>query len=132
MPFQIQPVREFLVRPTIPSQLARLFELAYNIIWSWEPTIRALFRRLDPALWRESGYNPVVMLGRVSQETLERAAADPRYLAHYAQACQRYDAHMQDGRAPQDGKLIAYFSAEYGLTECLPVYSGGLGILSAD
>lgn len=132
MPFQIQPVREFLVRPTIPPQLARMFELAYNILWSWEPTIRALFRRLDPALWRESGYNPVVMLGRVSQETLERAAADPRYLAHYAQACQRYDAHMQDGRAPQDGKLIAYFSAEYGLTECLPIYSGGLGILSGD
>src|SRR5712692_1143118 len=102
LPFQIQPVREFLVRPTIPPQLARMFELAYNIAWSWEPAIRALFRRLDPALWKESGYNPVVMLGRVSQEILERAAADPRYLAHYAQACQRYDAHMQDDRAPQD------------------------------
>ena len=132
MPFHIQPVREFLVRPAIPPALSRMSELAYNIIWSWDPTIRALFRRLDPALWKESGYNPVVMLGRVSQDTLERAAADPRYLAHYAQACQRYDANMQNGRPYADGKLMAYFSAEYGLTECLPIYSGGLGILSGD
>src|SRR5882724_4580505 len=132
MPFQIQPVREFLVRPAIPPPLSRMTELAYNILWSWEPSIRALFRRLDPALWKESGYNPVAILGRVQQETLERAAADPRYLGHYAQACQRYDAHMQERRGHADGKLIAYFSAEYGLTECLPIYSGGLGILSGD
>ncbi len=132
MPFYIRPVREFLVRPAIPAPLSRMSELAYNLLWSWEPPIRALFRRLDPALWKESGYNPVMMLGRVSQEALERAAADPRYLAHYAQACQRYDAHMQNGRAPSGGKLIAYFSAEYGLSECLPIYSGGLGILSGD
>jgi len=132
MPFHIRPVREFLVRPAIPAPLSRMSELAYNLLWSWEPPIRALFRRLDPALWKESGYNPVMMLGRVSQEALERAAADPRYLAHYAQACQRYDAHMHNGSAPSSGKLIAYFSAEYGLSECLPIYSGGLGILSGD
>jgi len=132
MPFHIRPVREFLVRPAIPAPLSRMSELAYNLLWSWEPPIRALFRRLDPALWKESGYNPVMMLGRVSQEALERAAADPRYLAHYAQACQRYDAHIQNGRTSPGGKLIAYFSAEYGLSECLPIYSGGLGILSGD
>src|SRR5713101_2892052 len=132
MPFQIQPVREFLVRPAIPPALSRMTELAYNILWSWEPVIRALFRRLDPALWKESGYNPVVMLGRVSQATLERAGSDPRYLAHYAQACQRYDAQMQSERPNPGNQLIAYFSAEYGLTECLPIYSGGLGILSGD
>ena len=132
MPFHIRPVREFLVRPAIPAPLSRMSELAYNLLWSWEPPIRALFRRLDPVLWKDSGYNPVMMLGRVSQETLERAAADPRYLAHYAQACQRYDGHMQSGRAAANGKVIAYFSAEYGLSECLPIYSGGLGILSGD
>lgn len=132
MPFHIQPVREFLVRPAIPPALSRMQELAYNILWSWEPVIRALFRRLDPVLWKDSGYNPVVMLGRASQEILERAAADPRYLSHYAQACQRYDANMQDGRPDPEGRLIGYFSAEYGLTECLPIYSGGLGILSGD
>jgi starch phosphorylase len=107
-------------------------ELAYNLLWSWEPIIRSVFRRLDPALWRESGYNPVLMLGRVSQATLEKSGADPRYLALYRMACETYDARTRHSSPTPDGKLIAYFSAEYGLTECLPVYSGGLGILSGD
>ena len=106
-------------------------ELAYNVVWSWEPQLRALFRRLDPVLWRESGYNPVVLLGRVPQSTLDRAAADPRYVALYTQACERHDAQIKPAATNSDA-LIAYFSAEYGLTECLPVYSGGLGILSGD
>ncbi|HJZ95667.1 MAG TPA: alpha-glucan family phosphorylase [Candidatus Solibacter sp.] len=132
MPFHIQPLREFLVRPSLPEPLSRLTELAYNILWSWEPVIRAVFRRLDHALWRECGYNPVLMLGRVSQTTLEKAAADPRYIALYRSACEIYDQRVQRQPRRSDGKLIAYFSAEYGLTECLPVYSGGLGILSGD
>src|SRR6202047_2746329 len=132
MPFQIKPLREFLVRPSIPAALSRMSELAYNLAWSWEPIIRALFRRLDPALWRESGYNPVVLLGNVSQSTLDRAAADPRYLALYTQACERYDALIEPRSIGSGDTLIAYFSAEYGLTECLPIYSGGLGILSGD
>jgi starch phosphorylase len=131
MPFNIQPIQEFVVRPALPPQLKRMTELAYNIFWAWEPTIRTLFRRLDPALWKESSYNPVVMLGRVSQTTLDRAAADVRYLAQYKLACQRFDAQMAASPAAGN-KLIAYFSAEYGLTECMPVYSGGLGVLSGD
>ncbi len=94
--------------------------------------VRALFRRLDPAIWRESGYNPVLMLGRVSQATLQKAGSDARYLALYRLACETYDARTRKSGLPYDGKLIAYFSAEYGLTEALPVYSGGLGILSGD
>jgi starch phosphorylase len=139
MPFNIHPVREFVVRPALPKQLARMPELAYNILWAWEPSIRTLFRRLDPTLWKESGYNPVTMLGRVAQATLERAATDPRYLAQYQLACQRFDANMSkpasfdsSPEATTEHKLIAYFSAEYGLTECMPVYSGGLGVLSGD
>jgi starch phosphorylase len=132
MPFNIQPIREFLVRPSVPPTLARMTDLANNILWAWEPTIRALFRRLDPVLWKEVAYNPVAMLGRVSQLTLERAAADPRYRALYQNACDRYDYHMKRPSRNADGKLIAYFSAEYGLTECLPIYSGGLGVLSGD
>ncbi len=132
MPFNIQPIREFLVRPSLPPALSRMSELAYNLVWSWEPTIRALFRRLDSQLWKQVGYNPVAMLGRVSQASLERAAADPRYRNLYAKACARYDAHMNRSTPNPEGKLIAYFSAEYGLTECLPIYSGGLGVLSGD
>src|SRR5437764_5227861 len=113
MPFNIQPIREFVVRPALPSQLSRMSELAWNILWAWEPSIRTLFRRLDHVLWKDSGYNPVVMLGRVSQTTLERAAADPRYLAQYQLACQRFDSHMQVREKNTTGKLVAYFSAEY-------------------
>ena len=65
MPFHIQPLREFLVRPSLPESLVCLTELAQNILWSWEPIVRSMFRRLDPALWRECGYNPVLMLGRM-------------------------------------------------------------------
>src|SRR5437588_4979393 len=132
MPFHIQPLREFLVRPTLPASLPRMTELAYNLLWSWAPIIRSVFRRLDPVLWRECGYNPVLMLGRVPQATLEKAGSDPRYLSLYRAACETYDAHVRKTAPTSDGKLIAYFSAEYGLTECLPVYSGGLGILSGD
>src|ERR1044072_1517053 len=88
MPFHIQPIREFLVRPTLPSSLNRMTELANNILWSWEPLVRALFRRLDPALWRECGYNPVLMLGRVSQASLQKAGSDPRCLSLYRAACE--------------------------------------------
>jgi starch phosphorylase len=132
MPFYIQPIRELLVRPALPEALSRMTELANNVLWSWEPIVRALFRRLDPALWRECGYNPVLMLGRIPQATLQRHAADPRYLALYRMACETYDSRVRKGAPPADGKLVAYFSAEYGLSECLPVYSGGLGILSGD
>ena len=132
MPFHIQPLHEFLVRPALPPNLSRMAELAYNVLWSWEPIVRSLFRRLDPQLWRECGYNPVLMLGRVPQASLQRVAGDPRYLALYRMACEGYDARVRRGPPPSDGKLIAYFSAEYGLSECLPVYSGGLGILSGD
>src|SRR5215813_3593680 len=107
MPFHIQPLREFLVRPSLPLALSRMSELAYNLLWSWEPMMRSVFRRLDPTLWRECGYNPVLMLGRVSQANLERAAADLRYLALYRAACDVFDARTRRQAPPADGKLIA-------------------------
>ena len=131
MPFQIQPVKEFLVRPALPPAIARVSDLAYNVLWSWDHTIRSLFRRLDSALWKSCGHNPVLMLGRVPQVTLERAAADSRFLAAYRRACERY-ANYLERPEPPDGRLIAYFSMEYGLVECMPIYSGGLGVLSGD
>src|SRR5207248_5195911 len=91
MPFHIQPLREFLVRPSLPEPISRLTELAYNILWAWEPLLRSAFRRIDPVLWRDCGYNPVLMLGQVSQSNLERAAADPRYMGMYRAACAEFD-----------------------------------------
>lgn len=132
MAFQIRPVREFLVRPTLPPALSRLTELAYNLFWSWDHSIRAVFRRLDPVLWRSSNHNPVLMLGRLPLGALEKAAADPRYTAAYKRACERFDAYLSGGQLSQTGPQIAYFSMEYGLLDCMPIYSGGLGVLSGD
>ncbi len=141
MSFQIRPIKEFLVRPALPEPLRRLPELGANVMWSWNHTIRSVFRRLDPAIWKASDYNPVVLLGRVSQQQLQRAAADPRYLALYRRACDLHDDYLAPLPAAasrpsrgsnEQGMLVAYFSMEYGLMDCLPIYSGGLGVLSGD
>jgi len=135
MSFKIRPIKEFLVRPALPEPLRRLPELGMNVMWSWNHLIRTMFRRLDPAAWKNSGYNPVVLLGQVSQETLERAAGDPRFLALYRHACEVYDSYLSSSEpsSSQGSPLLtAYFSMEYGLMECMPIYSGGLGVLSAD
>ncbi len=131
MPFHIRPLKEFLVRPALPPPLDRMSELAYDLYWSWDHSVRSLFRRLDPALWKACDHNPVLMLGRVSQATLEAAAKDPRYLALYRRACERLDAYLHSAPASSD-LLVAYFSMEYGLLDCMPIYSGGLGVLSGD
>ena len=131
MSFQIRPQQEFLVQPALPVALSRLSELAHNLLWVWDRDLRSMFRRLDAAEWRTSSHNPVRMLGQVSQSTLEKAAADPRFVAMYNKACDKLDAYMA-ATPVDDGKLIAYFSMEYGLSECLPIYSGGLGVLSGD
>jgi glycogen phosphorylase len=132
MPYQIQPLREFLVRPALPQSLNRLSELAYNLLWSWDHTIRSLFRRLDPALWKESNHNPIQLLGRVSQEKLDKAAADPRFVSLYKRACERHDNYLHVGAPGEGVPQIAYFSMEYGLLDCMQIYSGGLGLLSGD
>ena len=132
MPYQIQPLKEFLVRPALPPSLSRLSELGYNLLWSWDHSIRALFRRLDPALWKESNHNPIELLGRVAQEKLDRAAADPRFVTLYRRACERHDAYLKSSAPSTNTPQIAYFSMEYGLLDCMQIYSGGLGILSGD
>jgi starch phosphorylase len=131
MPYSIQPLKEFLVRPALPSSLSRLTELAYNLIWSWDHTLRSVFRRLEPTLWKELNHNPVALLSTISQAALERAANDPRYLALYRRACEKHDSYLHT--APKEGvPQIAYFSMEYGLLDCMQIYSGGLGLLSGD
>ena len=132
MSFQIPPLREFLVRPALPAALTRLAEFGYNLLWSWDHSVRALFRRLEPTLWKACNHNPVLMLGRIPQETLEKAAADPRFLALYKRACERYDSYLARTEGTPPNVLIAYFSMEYGLLDCMPIYSGGLGVLSGD
>ena len=132
MPYQIQPLKEFLVRPALPSQLGRLLEIGYNLVWSWDHNLRALFRRLDPMLWKECNHNPIQLLGRITQEKLNRAATDPRFLTLYKRACERHDSYLHASLPSTSTPRIAYFSMEYGLLDCMQIYSGGLGILSGD
>jgi len=73
MPFQIQPVKEFLVRPALPAGISRMSELAYNISWSWNHSIRSIFRRLDPVLWKNSGLKG---MSGLSQDMRELEASD--------------------------------------------------------
>lgn len=123
----------------IPENIGRLPELAYNLWWSWTPEARNLFRRLDYPLWRSTQHNPVQMLQAISSEKLNEAARDSTFVRHYNKVVMQFDREMQDGRSwfhvnyPEHvDKTIAYFSFEFGLHSSLPIYSGGLGILSGD
>src|SRR5271156_4494652 len=114
MSFQIRPLKEFLVRPALPAAIQRLSELAVNLLWSWDHNMRAVFRRLEPAIWKASNHNPIVMLGQVPQTVLERAAADPRFVALYRRACETYDTYLaassDSSLNPASRMLVAYFS----------------------
>ncbi len=128
------------VFPIMPSRISRLYELAYNLWWSWHPEALALYRELDPDLWEETGHNPVRFLCSVEPQRLEQAASDTAYLEQYESVLNDFDHYMHPRTETWFSKTypeltdqtIAYFSAEFGLHESLPIYSGGLGILSGD
>ena len=136
----VQPVATVKVAPKLPRQVKRLQELAYNLRWAWDHESIALFRRLDPDLWEQTGHNPIWMLGRLTQDRLKAMVDDTSFIAHYDRVCQSYDSYMSSKDTWYDstyGELknqpsIAYFSMEFGITECLQNYSGGLGVLSGD
>lgn len=134
----MKPIRDVEVIPFLPPELECIRELAYNLRWTWEHETINLFRRLDRDLWEASQHNPVLMLGMVSQEKLNEAASDSGFLAHLERICQKHREYMQNENTwyakhhRKPGQVIAYFSAEFGLTESLPIYSGGLGILAGD
>ncbi len=135
----MQPIRTVEVIPFLPPELECLKQLAYNLRWTWDHETIHLFRRLDRDLWETTGHNPVLMLGTISQERLDEAAKDDGFLAHADRICQKHYQYMksestwykrQQRKTSKD--VIAYFSAEFGLSECIPIYSGGLGILAGD
>src|SRR5262245_56779065 len=126
----------------LPPRIGRLRELAYDLWWTWNPSAREVFRRLDYAIWRQTAHNPVLMLGRMTPQALERAAADPAFLSFYDAAVDALDAMRA---APLNGRtwwdetvgidrshVIAYFSAEFAIHQSLPIYAGGLGVLAGD
>lgn len=134
----MKALRRFTVRAHLPERLAALGELATNLRWSWHPPTQDLFAALDPRRWQEMGHDPVRMLGEVPAARLDELAADPDYVGRVdAAAADLREYLVAPGwfqrRAGEEGvRGIAYFSMEFGVTEVLPNYSGGLGILAGD
>ena len=134
-----RPVFTYSIAPSLPEPLQRLYALAYNLVWVWDHELLELFMRLDPELWDESHHNPVQMLGAIKQVRLNTLSRDEAFLGELDRAWERYGQYLdvsaswfQKQHGKSNSPAIAYFSAEFGLTECLPIYSGGLGILSGD
>ena len=132
------PIKVLDVKPKIPEALQSIKGLSENLWFVWNYEARDLFRRMDPDLWNETKRNPVELLSRLSQSRLKSLAEDEGFLAHMTRVRQDFDRYMSEetdlsvyGKNSQPF-LVAYFTAECGLGDCLPIYSGGLGILSGD
>jgi len=150
-------VHKFNIVPSLPEKLLPLKGLAYDLFWVWSHEAFELFRRMDRELWEESRHNPVKLLGSIKQEKLEKLAQDDGFVNNLERVLVRLDSYRNDHTwyqkkhdpfssshagigeekttrktKPKKGMRIAYFSAEFGLTECIPIYSGGLGVLAGD
>ena len=132
----MRALRRFTVRLALPAALAPLSELVMNLRWSWHPASLDLFRDVDPETWEAVDHDPVRLLGEVSPERLAELAVDPAFLARLAAAHTDLQDYLTTPRWYQSlqgaPRSIAYFSPEFGITEVLPQYSGGLGILAGD
>lgn len=127
------------VNPQLPKRINKLSTIANNLWWSWNTEFLRLFQRIDGDLWEQSNKNPVKFLKHVSQESLENSAKDISFLKEYDKVVEEFEGYMNSKNTwfnknyPEEkNDLIAYFSAEYGLDQTIPIYSGGLGILSGD
>ncbi|HVG06797.1 MAG TPA: alpha-glucan family phosphorylase [Thermoanaerobaculia bacterium] len=122
-----------------PDTMHKLRELARNLWWSWQPDIRAIFRELDPEVWKLVYHNPVALLQRVPDEEIARRVNDLEMQTRIDQAYRRLKQYLAGGESwgtthagPLLAHPVAYFSAEFGIHQSLPIYSGGLGVLAGD
>ena len=126
------------VNPKLPPRLARLEELANNLHYSWDRQTRLLFSRLDPPLWGRAGHNPKAFLKRIDEQKLVDAADDPVFMGNLNRVLSAFDTYLQEPLRRNGSEwlrkndVVAYFCAEFGFHESLPIYSGGLGILAGD
>ena len=134
---RLRASRTFVVEPALPPALHGLRRLASNLYWTWNTDAAALFTRIDPALWETSHHNPVLLLQRARQDRWDELAADEGFVAHLDRVSGAFEAYLArepllnvDGASEQEP--VAYFSLEFALTESLPNYSGGLGVLAGD
>src|SRR3989441_175815 len=141
-----RPIRTYTVLPHLPERLQGLHRLAYNLWWCWNHEAVFLFRRIDDQLFEKLGNSPVKLLGTVEQERLEQLLHDDGFLAHMDRVVEGLDNYMsaatwfQESYADEGASAealakryrLAYLSAEFGIHESIPVYSGGLGVLAGD
>jgi starch phosphorylase len=127
------------IQPRVPPELERLKEMANDLMYSWDRSIRSLFHRLDRGVWESCDHNPKAFLRRVSQHRLDEAVNDRSYMEDYRRVTSAYDAYREHRGRPEltslfdpQEDLIAYFCLEFGFHESFPIYSGGLGILAGD
>jgi len=138
-------LHRYQVFPSLPEPLRPLVDLGKNLWWSWHREARELFHRIDPALYERVAQNPIALLASAPQERLEELARDDAYLASVDRIRRAladyllnetwFDRKLRSGGGAAlalDGARIGYFSMEFGIHECLPVYSGGLGVLAGD
>ena len=134
----MRPLKVYSVIPRLPEELMPLWDLAYNFWFTWKHEIAELFTQIDYSLWRRSQQNPVWFLNHLDQEKLEILARDVFFLerlGHVKNSLAEYKESPDKGLSEffdHEYPVIAYFSAEYGLALCLPIYSGGLGVLAGD
>ncbi len=131
-------IKQFLVLPKLPERIKHLQELAHNLWYSWNPELVRLFKSLDEELWNATNQNPVEMLARLPQEDLKKTAESQEFLDQLDLIYEKLQQYLnrkswfQFKYSQYVSQSIAYFSLEYGLDTGLPVYSGGLGVLSGD
>lgn len=135
----VKPAGIINISANMPEKISRLRDIAYNFWWTWNYEAVELFRAADPELWDKTGRNPVLLLRRIGGDRLLQLRDDPDFMKEYEKVIGKFDAYMKNTDTWFKNKYpdritreTAYFSAEYGLHESLPVYSGGLGILAGD
>ncbi len=132
----MKALRRFTVRAALPEPLEPLAELVMNLRWSWHPESLDLFESVDPDTWATCGHDPVRLLGEVSTQRMAVLSRDRRFLRRLSDAAEDLTDYLGGDRwyqsLPEAPAAIAYFSPEFGITEVLPQYSGGLGILAGD
>ncbi len=131
-------IQTITISPNLPEKLRPLIKIAKNLWWTWTPEAIFLFKDMDSDLWDNTGHNPIAMLGAIEQPRLEELERDEVFLARMESVLSELDRYLnaqtwfKKASGSDDPGLIAYFSAEFGLHESLPLYSGGLGILAGD
>ncbi len=132
-------VRSFTVVPALKEPLTDLEIIAGNMFWTWNSEFIELFKRIDSNLWAACGHNPVKLLGSISQEKLDSLAENVGFMNHLKRASEKLQSYLATPSwytkakpDSEESETIAYFCAEFGIHECLPIYAGGLGILAGD